>query len=111
MNTSCTFAAVSLALATATGAMAASPNADNSSTPPDLQPLTRDAVIADLVVSRQAAPSLTPHDGEWYNAPAPLGQMAPLGQRDSMAGQMRPEDRGSAKAIPTGYTGPGAGSR
>lgn len=33
--------------------------------------LTREAVIADLVASRKAG--TVPHDGEWYNAPAPLG--------------------------------------
>lgn len=32
--------------------------------------LTREAVIADLVASRKAG--TVPHDGEWYNAPAPL---------------------------------------
>ncbi|MBP3980127.1 MULTISPECIES: DUF4148 domain-containing protein [unclassified Acidovorax] len=33
--------------------------------------LTREAVIADLVASRKAG--TLPRDGEWYNAPAPLG--------------------------------------
>ena len=33
--------------------------------------LTREAVIADLVASRKAG--TLPQDGEWYNAPAPLG--------------------------------------
>jgi hypothetical protein len=33
--------------------------------------LTREAVIADLVASRKAG--TVPRDGEWYNAPAPLG--------------------------------------
>lgn len=33
--------------------------------------LTREAVIAELVASREA-PRTTPRDGEWYNIPAPL---------------------------------------
>ncbi|RYF06995.1 MAG: hypothetical protein EOO31_08060 [Comamonadaceae bacterium] len=33
--------------------------------------LSREAVIAELVASREA-PRTTPRDGEWYNIPAPL---------------------------------------
>lgn len=33
--------------------------------------LTREAVVADLVASRQAG--TLPRAGEWYNVPAPLG--------------------------------------
>lgn len=33
--------------------------------------LTREVVIADLVASRKAG--TLPRDGDWYNAPAPLG--------------------------------------
>lgn len=42
--------------------------------------LTREAVIAELVASREA-PRTTPRDGEWYNIPAPLaiGQAADSG--------------------------------
>ncbi len=74
MKTYCTFAVASLVLATATGAMAAPPDAESANTAQSANtPLTREAVIADLVASRQAAPSQLPRDGEWYNVPAPLG--------------------------------------
>ena len=76
MKTYCTFAVVSLLLATATGAMAAPPNAHSDNT---ASTLTTEAVIADLVASRKAAPTQSPHDGEWYNVPAPLGGRARAG--------------------------------
>lgn len=94
MKTYCISAVATLVLVTATSAMAASPSADSNNT---AQPLTRDAVIADLVASRQAAPSLPPRDGDWYNVPAPLGHMDPMAP---MARQGGLDDTGSAKAMP-----------
>ena len=91
MNTHCTFSVASLVLATATGAMAAPPNTDNDNTTNSERPLTRQAVIADLVASRQAPATTHPRDGEWYNVPAPLG---------GMARKLRDEDTHSAKAMP-----------
>ncbi|NMM79181.1 DUF4148 domain-containing protein, partial [Acidovorax sp. SRB_24] len=77
MKTYCTFAVASLVLATATGAMAAPPTPDSATTVQSANtPLTREAVIADLIASRQAAPTQMPRDGEWYNVPAPLGGRA-----------------------------------
>ena len=94
MKTYCTSAVATLVLVTATSTMAASPNADSNNT---AQPVTRDAVIADLVVSRQAAPTLPPRDGDWYNVPAQLGRMD---STTPMARQVRQEDTGPAKAMP-----------
>jgi hypothetical protein len=43
----------------------------STTTTENAAPLTREAVIAELVASR-AAGNTTPRDGEWYNVPAPL---------------------------------------
>ncbi len=74
MKTHCTFAAAIFALAAATGALAASPNAESENTAPAARTLTTEAVVSDLVRFRQTDPNKQqPRDGEWYNVPAPLG--------------------------------------
>ncbi|WP_236748503.1 DUF4148 domain-containing protein [Acidovorax carolinensis] len=77
MTTYRTLAVAALALS-AIAAQADSPlprDGDGSSLPLTMTEtpgaLTREAVIADLVASRKAG--TVPRDGEWYNAPAPLG--------------------------------------
>ncbi len=87
MKTHCTFAAAILALAAATGAtgaFAASLNAEaqaeaESTLPATASTLTTEAVVSDLVRFRQSeAAAQQPRDGEWYNVPAPLGNAAIL---------------------------------
>lgn len=80
MKTHCTFAAAILALAAATGALAAPPNAEAENTlPANASTLTTEAVVSDLVKFRQSEPAAQqPRDGEWYNVPAPLGNTATL---------------------------------
>lgn len=104
MKTYTTFAAASWLLVAVTGAMAAPFSADCGNTAAAGQPLTREAVIADLVASRQAPPTLPPHDGEWYNVPAPLGHMDGMDHMDHMALHA---DRGDANAMPAGSSGMG----
>ena len=58
------------ALALSAMAAQAQTNANDQATA-NAAPLTREAVIAELVASR-AAGNTTPRDGEWYNVPAPL---------------------------------------
>lgn len=61
-----TFSIAALALsALAAQAQTSAPSTENTA------PLSREAVIAELVASR-AAGNTTPRDGEWYNVPAPL---------------------------------------
>lgn len=92
MKTYCTFAVASLMLATATGAMAAHTNAESDHSDHHASTLTTEAVIADLVASRKAAPTQSPHDGEWYNVPAPLGGMTPKTRHEGTAStQAMPE--------------------
>ena len=90
MKTYTTWAVASWLLVAASGAMAAPSSADCDNTAARAQPLTRQAVVADLVASRQAPSTLSPRDGEWYNVPAPLGHMAGM---DHMA---RHGDRGTS---------------
>ena len=82
MKTHCTFAAAILALAAATGALAAPPNAEaeaENTLPANASTLTTEAVVSDLVKFRQSEPAAQqPRDGEWYNVPAPLGNTATL---------------------------------
>ena len=75
MNTHRTFAVATFALAAATGALAASPNAESENTVSAAAlTLTTEAVVSDLVRFRQIDPDKQqPRDGEWYNVPAPLG--------------------------------------
>ena len=103
MKTYCTSAAVTLALVTATGAMAASPDADNTA-----PTFIGDAVVTDLLVSRQASPTLPPRDGEWYNVPAPLGSMDPMAPT---AVKVRYEEGGSARAMPVERAGEESGRK
>ena len=91
MNTYCIPAVATLVLVAASGAMGATSSTDSNNSAHTPQPLTREAVIADQVASRQAAPTLPPRDGEWYNVPAPLGHMDR---------QVHHADRGSAKGMP-----------
>ena len=82
MKTHCTFAAAIFALAAATGALAAPPNAEaeaENTLPANASTLTTEAVVSDLVKFRQSDPAAQqPRDGEWYNVPAPLGNAATL---------------------------------
>ena len=107
MKTYTTFAAASWLLVAATGAMAAPFSADCGNSAAAGQPLTREAVIADLVASRQAPPTLPPHDGEWYNVSAPLGHMDGMGHMDHMGPMARQADMGAANAMPAGSSGMG----
>ena len=66
--------------------------------------LTREAVIADLVASRKAG--TVPHDGEWYNAPAPLGVTSGGGWAASARSQNQ-ETPGSAATRETLKTAAG----
>lgn len=80
MKTPVLFAAAGLMLASvATCAIAAPPGSAGSegtaAAAPGAALLTREAVIAELVKSRQQ-PYTQSRDGEWYNVPAPLGGMA-----------------------------------
>lgn len=84
MKTYTTGTVASWLLVAASGAMAAPSSADCGTTV-RAQPLSQEAVIADLVASRQAPAAMPPHDGEWYNAPAPLEHMGQMGQRAHMA--------------------------
>ena len=70
-----TVAALSLS---ALAALAGTPQTEDgigsktaTASPEASRTLTREAVIADLVTARKAG--TLPRDGEWYNAPAPLG--------------------------------------
>lgn len=80
MNTSCKTALASFILvaASASTALAAPPGAAGAPAAQPTPALTTEAVIADLVASRQA-PTTQPRDGEWYNVPAPLGGAAQRG--------------------------------
>ena len=106
MKTHCTFAAVSLALAAATSAMATPPSADMDNPGAHAPSLSREQVVADLVAARQAWPSQLPRDGEWYNVPAPLGGMHRMdhrGRMDAMGhgeGPMRHVGSGSPSTLP-----------
>ena len=81
MKTHCTFAAAILALAAATGALAAPPNAEaeaENTLPANASTLTTEAVVSDLVKFRQSDPATQqPRDGEWYTVSAPLGYPMP----------------------------------
>ena len=108
MKTYTTFAAASWLLVAATGAMAAPFSADCGNSAAAGQPVTREAVIADLVASHQAPPTLSPRDGEWYNVPAPLGNMGRMDHMDHMGRPMaRQADMGAANAMPVGSSGMG----
>lgn len=102
MKTYCTFAAVSLALAAATGAMAAPPSAGSQTPVQDARPFTHDTVTVDPTDSRQAARMLLPRDGEWYNVPAPLGGMHRMDHSDHREDRMRHEDSRSPASAPAG---------
>lgn len=97
MKTYSTFAVASLVLVAATGAMAAPPNAEGEieSAAINTRAPTTETIVADLLASRQAAPTLPPRDGEWYNVPAPLG---------GMAEKVRYENAGSPQAMPAEQT-------
>ncbi|NMM81132.1 hypothetical protein B2J86_09385 [Acidovorax sp. SRB_14] len=91
MNTYCTFAVASVVLAAASGAIAAPPDTESANTAQNANtPLTREAVIADLIASRQAAPTQMPRDGEWYNVPAPLGGRAHTMRYDNADSAQQP---------------------
>ena len=80
MKTHCTLAVATLALAAATSALAAPPNAEGETAPPAaVNTLTTEAVVSDLVKFRQSGPARQlPRDGEWYDMPALLGYTKPL---------------------------------
>lgn len=79
MKTHCTLAVATLALAAATSALAAPPNAEGETAPPAaVNTLTTEAVVSDLVKFRQSDPATQqPRDGEWYTVSAPLGYPMP----------------------------------
>ena len=92
MNTHSIFAAATLALATATGALAAPPAAESDSNAPTARTLSKEDVIQELVKFRQAGPTTPqPRDGEWYNVPAPVGsRVLTMGQEGTGPAQAMP---------------------